>query len=152
MSTEHKDFRIVFEADFDPEVVFGEKCVRGEICIGDYIERFNAPVEVWSRQEYLDQWREALERFRSGHQPTCLVTAMRDLAESDFISIWPIYKDGENAVFQNQVLLSSYIRDRFDGENVYDFIEPREIVSEDGELISEWKVSLDAVERFFNRF
>jgi len=123
----------------------GEKCLHGIIQIGDFDERFNVPIEMWSIPDYKRQWREGIERFLAGEISSCLVVGMRNPLRGVFINTWSMYVDREQVVFQNQILLCKQIRRRFTGHNFYDFIEPRETQTEDGEPISEWTVCRNAI-------
>jgi hypothetical protein len=150
MSATNALFAVAIDELKQPVIAYGEKCLKGSIQIGDFVERFNVPVEVWSVGDYKRQWRQGIKRLLAGEFPTCLVTGMRDPMRGVFINVWPMYADHGKVVFQNKMLLCEMIRKRFSGENFYDFIESRETQTEDGEPISEWTTSRSAVAKFLN--
>lgn len=148
MPTAQNLFEITIDESEPPIIAYGEKCLKGFIQIGAFVERFNVPVEEWHVADYKQQWREGIERVLAGVFPACLVVGMRDPLQGVFINTWPMYADHDNVVFQNKILLCKQIRKRFTGHNFYDFIEPRETCAEDDEPISEWVVSRNSVAKF----
>lgn len=150
MDNKQPIFRITIDVDTPPVVEFDEKCLEGRITIGSFSEGLSLPVECWTPNDYVEQWREGLDRFARGVHPTCLVTEMRDPNRACFINVWPIYADSQFAVIHNQILLCDEIRGRFTGKNFYEFVNPRETVSEDGTPISEWRIPIAAIDRFID--
>lgn len=141
-------FRIDIDESRQPVIAYGEKCLTGTIQIRDFTETFHVPVEIWSVADYKRQWKEGIERFLTGTLPSCLVTGMRDPKQGVFINTWPIHAEDDHVVLQNKILLCKQIRRRFKGRNIYDFIGPREIMTEDGEPISEWVLDRGALADF----
>ncbi len=148
MSATNSVFRIAIDESKRPKMVCGEKCLRGLIQIGEFTEQFDVPIGTWAVSDYRHQWQEGLDRFLSGTMPACVVTGMRDPSRGTLINTWALYVDHGKAVLQNQILLCKTIRQRFNGHNFYDFIEPRETHTEDGEPISEWVVSRSSIVDF----
>ena len=134
-----------------PIKVFGEQCLKGQITIGTFTETLSLPISVWGANDYVRQWNESLIRFMANGQQAYLITKMRDIAVSDFIEIWNVYHDGDNAVFQNQILTFEVLEGHFNGRNFEYFISEREQFSEDGQKISEWTIPTTAISAFLCR-
>ena len=151
MPTKTKLFNISIDESQKTVILNGEKCLYGIIQIGDFLEKFNVPVELWNVSDYKRQWREGLERLLNGALSTCVVTGMRDPFRGIFINTWSIYSIRKKVIIQNQILLCKQIKKRFTGNNFYDFIEPYENQTEDGAPISEWGISMSAVKHYYEK-
>jgi hypothetical protein len=77
-----------------------------------------------------------------------LITTLYDPANANFIFWWPMYRRGEDILVQNQMLLLMEIEELLDPDNPYSFISEYESSNEDGEKISEWKISVEDISRF----
>jgi hypothetical protein len=122
--------------------VFGEYCSWCQIDIEGFYERFPAPVEVWDIGRYKQQWRDCIQRVAQGTSKDYLVTAMRDPWSTDFISLFVLYREGEDVFIQNQIVLCEGNEAQISRMEMLDLIEDRETHTDDGEEISEWKVSI----------
>ena len=114
---------------------------KGRIRIGTYKEDFEMALDFWSLDEYRQQWREGLERLKD-HDQSCLITNF-EMTRTPMIEWWILYKVGNTIYAQNELVTpnffeSFFARGEFNSQTCYDFIGPRQIVTEDGEKISEW--------------
>jgi len=114
---------------------------KGQICIGKYKEDFEMALDFWSLDEYRQQLHEGLERLKD-HNQSCLITNF-ETTRTPMIDWWILYKVGSTVYVQNELIagdcLQTFLnRGEFNRETCYDFIEPRQTVTEDGEKISEW--------------
>ncbi|WP_422368787.1 hypothetical protein [Pelagibius sp.] len=140
------DFSISLGQDqFDYE---GELVALGSLKIGEFRESFHASLSYWGRDRYLTQWREALERLIKGAPRSALVTSMHSPATTNLIRWWPLYRIGDNAHFQEQVLFMNQLEQPFEEADLYRLVPPRETTSEDSERLSEWALNLTAIETF----
>lgn len=114
----------------------------GNIQIGSFNEEFQASLSYWSRENYQTQWMDAVYKLINGEDKVALITSMYPPKTANFIIWWMMYRIGENVHVQNQVLFLDELDKDFEEENVYQFIPERETVTEDGDVISEWIISL----------
>jgi len=120
---------------------------EGQIQIGEFTENFIMSLEVWSLDEYKAQWSEGLERLKT-HGQTCLVANLQEI-DSCFIDWWILYREGDIVYVQNELIAGEYLHSvlkgmPFDQETCYSFIEPRCVVTEDGDKISEWSFRMNS--------
>lgn len=148
MSRDDIAFCIEIETQTPPKTQFDELCHEGRIVLGEFSERFNLPVDYWRLTDYYRQWRNALVAFIDGQSPVCLVTAMRDPALGTFIDTWVMYAENSSVVLQNQIIPCGQLDSDYLDRGTYEFVQPRETETEDGEPISEWQIPLSAVRQF----
>jgi len=141
-------FCIEVETETPPKTQFDELCLVGRIVLGEFSETFNLPIDYWQLTDYYRQWRNALVAFIDGQSPVCLVTAMRNPVSASFIDTWAVYTEKSSVVLQNQIILCDQLDSDFLDRGTYEFVEPRETETEDGDPISEWQVPLSSVRQF----
>jgi len=134
----------------NPQIEFGELAARGRITLGEFSEEFVAPLVFWKADDYRRQWREAAERILDSGKRSCFVAAMRESPLDGAIFIWPAYRDGEAVYIQHKLLLPEMVKGSIDSSNPYAQVAERRTVSEEGELISEWRVSAGDIARFLH--
>lgn len=122
-----------------------EKAAYGMLTIGAFQERFVVPLGFWEVAHYRKHWRDSLTRITESRLTSCLITAMYDPSKANFIHWWPLYPDADLVRIQNQLLFLRDLREPFDVRNPFRFIPPRETVSDEGEPISEWVVTLEEI-------
>jgi hypothetical protein len=120
----------------------------GSLSLGAFLEDFHASLSYWDRDRYLAQWREGLDRLVNGEIRSAVVTSMYDPRIADYIFWWPMYAIGDSIHLQNQILFLNDLGEPFDEAEPYRFVRERETISEDGQPISEWTVSLSDIETF----
>lgn len=123
----------------------------GEIVLGEFRELFIASLSFWTKAEYETHWREALNRMIKNVSPSSLITTMYDPAVANFIFWWPMYRQGDEIVVHNQMLLLMEFEERLDPNNPYSFIPEYESVNEDGQKVSEWKISVEEISKFLEQ-
>lgn len=129
-----------------PEDHFGLQSVLGQIQIGKFRERFMMPIEYWTIEDYEEQWKEGLDRIKVYDQ-SCLITAIQDPKWDPFLEWWALYKEGNTIFVQNYLFPAEVYQEiigskLFTRETCYQFIPARETVTEEGEKVAEWKISL----------
>lgn len=125
-----------------------EAARTGVITIGTFQERFVAPITFWQVRDYQRQWSEGLRRIVSGSEKSCLITALRDPRASKMLFWWPLYREEEDVFVQNSILLFDHLERPFDVRDPYASINERITINEEGQLISEWRVSVHDIEAF----
>ncbi|WP_193368588.1 hypothetical protein [Pelagibius marinus] len=126
----------------------GEKIALGSIKLGNFQEDFHASLSHWDQERYRSQWKEALERLVKGEDKSALVTSMYDPDKANFITWWPLYRDGDCVLVQNQLLFLAELAKPFSEAQPYKSVPRRETTTEDGEAISEWTIDLSDIEEF----
>jgi CdiI N-terminal domain len=122
----------------------------GRIVIGDFTETFRVPLGFWDESEYHRSWRRAFEVIdASPHSASCLMTAMTDPANSNFLLCWPVYREDEDVYIQNAIIFLDEIEGPFDPAAPWDCVGLRRRTDEDGNKTSEWITSMEALREFF---
>lgn len=124
----------------------GQISAVGHINIGNFDESFHSSLSYWSREQYLRQWQEGLNRLVSGESNSALVTSMHNPKDANFIFWWVFYNINEKIYIQNHVLFMDELDPEFDESNLYKSIPERETRTEDGEMISEWAINLSDIQ------
>ncbi|WP_137169734.1 hypothetical protein [Marinomonas sp. FW-1] len=141
-----------FSLELNNEVVVshGEEVLFGEINIHSFSEKIRSPISYWNRKRYLSQWRFGLNEIISGNKKSAIVTSMYDPINANFIVIWPLYLIEEDVFIQNRILFMEDLKEPFNESKMSAYIDDRETVNEDGEAISEWKVSISDIHKVLN--
>jgi hypothetical protein len=134
----------------NPQIEFGELAARGLITFGEFSEEFVAPLTFWTMDDYRRQWREAAGRILNGNERSCFVAAMRVSPHDGAVFLWPAYRDGEAVHIQHKLLLPEIVKGIFDTSNPYAQISERRTMTEGGEPISEWQVSVADIALFLH--
>ena len=129
-----------------------EKMALGKISIGDFSEKFYASLSYWDSEQYIFHWKQSLEKIINGEQTSALITSMYDPKISNFIFWWLLYQEDKNIYVQNHILLMDNIDCLINEKNVYNYIPNREIIDEEGNRISEWITSLEAIKAFLTLY
>lgn len=143
----------MFDLRFMPEENFSkrrnEKVALGKICFGNFNEYFEASLSFWKAENYRQQWIEAAKKIFEFDR-TAFITNLSNPETANFIVWWIAWKSGETIFIQNHLLFLNKLSEPFDLKNPYKFINSREIETEEGEKISEWKISLSDIIKFLN--
>lgn len=122
----------------------------GRITIDSFTETFEMSLGLWSEADYRESWLHAFKILSErDHSTSCLMTSMTDPATGDFLMCWPLYRNGEVVHVQNSLILLDELESPFDVAEPWASVRPRETVNEDGQEISEWQTSMEALARFF---
>lgn len=122
----------------------------GLIVIGAFAETFKAPLGFWGESDYRRSWRRAFEVLSANpHSSSCLMTSMTDPGNSNFLTCWPMYREGEDVYIQHAIIILDEIEGRFDHAAPWDFVGPRIRMGEEGNNLSEWVTSMSALREFF---
>lgn len=134
------------------EARHGEEGLLGLLMLGSHEERFVTHTWTWSQERYVSEWRRALTQALAG-KASALITDMRTPAQSSHLIWWPMWRIGNELVFQNQLfffakhkLKSTHI----DVEHLYDLVGNHKPVNHDGVQVSEWRVAAEDVKSFLD--
>jgi hypothetical protein len=138
----------MFDIAFTDDDSTHSNSLRGKIRLGEFVEAFESSLQFWTRQDYEKQWVNGVRRVVLEHSDSCLISSLTDPENSNFIFWWPIYIDGDKAIFHNQVLFINECQHKFDASQPSRSLHPRETVDEDGNKISEWFVQIADLEEW----
>ena len=119
----------------------------GEIQIGAFRERFQSDLSFWKKADYARQWRSAISWILESDR-AAMITSLGDPASANFIRWWVMYREAREIVFQEQVLFINELTAPFDPEVTWKIVRERRTVSENGQEISEWRSSVEALRAF----
>jgi len=119
----------------------------GRVQLGDFIERFIAPLGRWDQSDYKRQWIDGAQRLIDGERRSAFMVEAGRLW-------WTAWRDGSKIYIQQQLLIDEDLSPACTARAAnlpYDLIGTRESHSEDGEMLSEWLISLDDLREFMSR-
>ena len=122
----------------------------GKLVLGKSEEEFLANLAVWGKPDYQFHWAHELKALLGGNSKVALVVSYNDPNAASNMEIWRVYRDGDWAHFQNQILWYSSLPDGFEISKINRYIEDRVITDENGNRISEWNVSIRDIELFLH--
>jgi hypothetical protein len=128
----------------DDETGLSWLSLPGMVTLGEYTERFLAPIPDWSRQRYQQQWLEAATRLVEGCERTGFFTV-------SFQFWWTMWQFGEAVLVHEQIFRPYITGELFDIRNPYAVIEDYRRFSDDGTPVSEWRVTAAAIREFIIR-
>lgn len=108
-------------------------------------EAFHASNSYWSRNQYFDQWRRAIQFILEGNDKACFITSMYNPKSANFIVCWPLYREKNKIYLQNHYIELKKMNKNFDIDNIHLFIEDR--VKDDE--TSEWIIPLEDFKKLF---
>lgn len=145
-------FDIMLESE--PTHRWEEDGADGQITIDSFKEGFFSPTGYWTEDQYRSDWRRNVRNFVDGSDKAVLTTSMRDLANTNFLFGWTLYRDEDSATtvyIHNQMIFPDRFPTMRDPERLAEVVLERETTSEDGEPISEWTTTMHALEEFLRR-
>jgi hypothetical protein len=142
------NFDIAFADDIrddDPLIAIGR------IQLGEHTETFEAFVGYWPIERYRQSWIAELRRLTGDADSACLLTSVWGKPEeANFAQAWTLYRFGEVVRVQENLILFDQLDHDFDPDEPWKSI-PSYAEFEDGERISEWRISLADIEEFLAR-
>lgn len=120
----------------------------GRLALGKCEEEFLANLWLWTKLDYLVHWTRELRALLAGQSKIALIVSYDDPRASSNMEIWRVYRDGDWAHFQNQILSYRSLPDGFDLAEMSQYIDDRSTTDENGNRISEWNVHIRDIETF----
>ncbi len=140
-----KNFLITLGAEeFESE---GDSVLLGSLELNNSIENFQSSLSYWQREDYIFQWKEALDRILRGENKSAIVTTMYNPEKANFLFWWVIYLIKDEVYIQNHVLFLNELKEKFNENNIYKFVPSREVQNDEGEVISEWRLELSDIKQ-----
>lgn len=145
-------FSIHLDPNFTQEMykIHGHYVQYGEIVIDDFKEDFVMSEELWSIQDYLQQWRYAWEYLKNNNQTQFIANIQ---TSNNLITSWTIYKMNDlalrvqNAFFYQEHAQEIFKKNCLSPANSFFFMIPRIVEDEDGDRVSEWVLPITQHER-----
>jgi len=126
--------------------------VYGSIAIGEFRETFIASLSTWSPTLYERQWQEAAQRLVNGESKSAFITFFVSPGAGNSFMWWPCYLSGEVIHVQNQLRFYDRLPRSFTIDALYDFVEDRKLVSDDGVTkLSEWQMPIEWMREFLRK-
>ena len=120
-----------------------KRTASGLISIGSFQERFSAPLDFWSMNDYRRHWSDSVDFLISTGKDSCLITAMHNPNTANFIQWWLLYPRGNSVFIQNQLLFLNALPDAFNVLKPYLQVPARQVINDEGVPISEWESTLN---------
>jgi hypothetical protein len=119
--------------------------------MGKCTEEFLANLSLWGKSDYEAHWTHELRALFAGNPKAALVVSYNDPRAASNMEIWRVYRDREWVDFQNQILWYKSLPQQFEISEISRYIENRVVITEEGDIISEWDVAIRDVEMFLRR-
>ncbi len=120
----------------------------GYLQLGDSEEGFQSSLFQWSKLDYENQWRYAVQAILDGADRAALIVEYVSPEFASNLEWWPMYRVGDIVYFHNQILFYDRLKTTFSMESAFSFVDDRITHTEDGIPISEWCVSVADLEAF----
>ncbi|MFU2048674.1 hypothetical protein [Avibacterium gallinarum] len=127
---------------------FQESIFQAKIIINEFSEALHIPISYWNIADYISNWKNSLTKGFLNKKDSALLTTVYNLTETNFLQSWILYYSTETIYIQNYIFFLDEHRD-LNLKNINDFIPPRDILTEEGERISEWKVRNTDILEFY---
>jgi len=120
----------------------------GRLMLGKTEEEFLANLSLWGKSDYEAHWIRELKALLEKNSKVALVVSYHDPKAASNMEIWRVYRDGDWAHFQNQLLWLDSLPEGFKVSEMSCYIQDRAVMTADGNRISEWNVPLRDIEVF----
>jgi hypothetical protein len=120
----------------------------GVLILGGLKESFLSSLHQWSQEDYLRQWKNAIELLIRDKDKSALITTYGSPEVATHLEWWPMYVMGNKVFIQDHLLFYDQLPGPFSIENVLSYLRKRAVTNPEGKIISEWEVSLSDVEAF----
>jgi len=150
MSKEKKMTKEEFKITIDKKITYIEKLpsYKATIQIGQFKEDFYCNSSYWKREDYLNQWDDALKKVSLEKKDALLVSNMYDPKSGNFLFYWVLYVEDKKVYIQEQILFLDELKECFDELNLYKYIKARETIGENKEKISQWETTIEKIKLF----
>lgn len=141
---------------FDLEILSGPEpgevrpCIWGRITLGSFQEEFQAPLQTWTAADYEKQWLEAATRLMSGALCAVFLTHMMDPNAAYHIG-WSAWRADDRVYVQERLFKIEELAGPFEPDRAEKYVGARTEVSEEGNPISQWQVSLSDIAAYIQR-
>jgi hypothetical protein len=140
-------FDIAFISDEPPFEDEEGTGLWGCTVLGDFSERFIAPLGWWEPADYERQWLDGAERLLRGESPSAFTV------EAGWVW-WTAWREGADVFVHQRTLVLDEMAPAWTAmpdDLPYALIGPRNTHSAEGTTVSQWRVSIDDVRDFVAR-
>lgn len=140
----------MFEITFlhPPESSVSAYETQGRIVAGELDELFLSPIDYWREGDYVASWVAELTRMIDGSRTAVLLTHADDVGRDTTLRGFVCYR------FAQEIRIQEALFETANSQGEYDLNRPCTLAleyqcnSDDGQEISEWRVSIEEIERF----
>lgn len=122
----------------------GQPILWGRVDLGDYSERFTAPLGLWQRADYERHWLDAARRLLGESDRTAFFTWAYGMW-------WTMWREGNRVFVHEELMVPERYSGPYDGVVPYHIIGDRVTDCEHEHPISEWEIALDDLRAFVER-
>lgn len=122
----------------------------GRLTLGRFQEEFQAPLYDWAAGDYAAHWLESARRLLDGSPVAVFLTHMMR-ADAPYHIGWPAWQEGSRVYVQERLFVCEQLKGPLDPEYPEVHVGPRHVVSDKGEPIPQWEVSLSDMRAFVQR-
>ena len=104
----------------------------GRLVLGKSEEEFLANLSLWDKSNYQFHWTRELKALVEGNSKVALIVSYNDPNAASNMEIWRVYRDGDWAHFQNQILWTSSLPECFVVTEMSRYISDRVVTTKRG--------------------
>lgn len=123
----------------------------GLLVLGNTLEGFSANLGTWDRATYEEHWLSQLSLVATGRRKVALIVSFTPPELSSNLEIWALFRDGERVYLQNHLPWYSNFPANFQVSLINDYLQEREVLTHEGQQISEWETSVRDIQLFLRR-
>ena len=131
-----------FYIEIIEESVIENEEVTARIKIGDFEESFTLSLRFSGIKDYLVQWYKSLNDLLKSQNAVALMQWLVPGSEKVFRRGWIFYKIADRVYIQDRLFPTDLDEILFDEKGIPLSIPKRELVTEEGDTISEWETNL----------
>ncbi len=123
-----------------------------EIRIGEFREVIRSGLDFFAEEQYVEQWKVELGSIVDGAEVAAIISDYRNPACPEFSELWVFYRDNTQLNIQNILLVGELYRGSWCAIGEVSKLTPsRQVLSDDGEKISEWETTVFELAEFLKR-
>jgi hypothetical protein len=124
----------------------------GQITMGSFSERFEIDTTHWSANAYVANWRVGLRALVERQRDRIALMTWPAREDSDSSGrAWILYREGDEVFVQERLFVPDDDDFTTDGHGAVTNFGEREVTSDDGSPISEWRTGVDDIEACLNQ-
>lgn len=132
----------------------GEPQAMGEVTVGDFFERTSIPLTLWTKDQYREQWANAIRELETAGNNSKAVFITQYYGKKlkgigYAVECWPAYRKDDLVFIRNCYPIKELVPDSLDtlpSKALLDLVGERS--TDDG--LAEWAVSMDDLREFQN--
>lgn len=85
---------------------------------------FLAPMNYWETSEYIEQWKEGIERILVGEASSCLLTGVRNPALHEGVTMMELHRVEDEVFARERYVFADRVPQNFDPRDPYELVGP----------------------------